>query len=225
VSALKIAPDGMLSAVSGAAAQTTDGALACAVDPSGKFLFVVGRTASQLSVFAIDGSGALSGRQDTTVAADPVALVVHPKQNVLYVASAGGNAVSAFTYAASNGALTAAGSVTPGKVAAPKPMGLALSPDGKWLYSSNNADTVVNIWSVGATGALSAAGTADVLTGGRAVTADLGGAWLFVHTDDSRITVFDINSTSGALTAHANAIGGGTNPWADAIFHTGLKVK
>jgi hypothetical protein len=63
-----------------------------------------------------------------------------------------------------------------------------------------------------------------VPTGGRAVTADPGGAWLFVHTDDASITVFDINAASGALTAHTQKIGGGPNPWGDAIFYTGLKV-
>jgi 6-phosphogluconolactonase (cycloisomerase 2 family) len=223
VSALKIDGKGLLTAA-GAAAQALAGPLPCVVDPTGTVLFVASRTASQVSAFAIGADGTLSGRQDFAVAADPVALALHPKLKVLYVASATGKAVSAFTYAA-NGALTANGSVAPGKAAAPMPMGLAVTPSGAWLYSSNNADTVVNIWAVNATtGALTAAGSAEIVTGGRAVTADPGGAWLFVHTDNSVITVFDVNAATGALTAHPTTLGAGATPWADAIFHTGLKV-
>jgi 6-phosphogluconolactonase (cycloisomerase 2 family) len=224
VSALKVAADGTLSA-SGAAAQAVAGPQACVVDPSGKILFVASRTTPQLSTFIIDAqAGTLSGRQDLSVPNDPIAVAIHPTLNVVYVASAEGNAISAFTYAA-NGALTANGSVKPGKADAPMPMGLAIVPSGAWLYSSNNADTVVNIWAVDAkTGALTAAGTADVPTGGRAITADPGSAWLFLHADDSHITIFDVDATTGGLTPHPKLLGGGKNPMTDAIFYTGVTV-
>jgi 6-phosphogluconolactonase (cycloisomerase 2 family) len=223
VSVLKFDAKGVPSSASTAAAN--EGPQACVVDPSGALLFVAQRTAAQVSAFTIDAqTGALSARQDTVVPTDPVALAVHPKLKVIYVVSSGGKAINAYTYAA-NGMLTPNGSVTPGKAANPTPMGVAITPSGEWLYSSNNTDTVVNIYAVnGTTGALTAAGTADVPTGGRAVTADPGGAWLFVHTDNSAITIFDVNAQTGALTAHPTTLGAGAVPWADAIFYTDQKV-
>jgi 6-phosphogluconolactonase len=154
---------GALTRVPGAPVFSGSDPLGAVVDRQGKFLYVAntGDSNGSLSAFAIDsGSGALTavpGSPFPTVPdGGPQFLAVHSSGKFLYVSlggySARKNLVGAFTIEA-NGALTpVAGSPF---VTGTYPLGIAIDPAGKVLYTANNGDGTISAFNINPnTGAL-----------------------------------------------------------------------
>ena len=137
--------------------------------------------------------------------------VVDPSGRYLYVVDFGTNFVNAFsinldTTSANYGNLTAIAS-SPSIATGSFPFGLAITPDGQYLYvtDTDSAASSISGYKIGADGGL----TAIAITGTQLTTLntpvvpviDPAGKFLFVPNNaTSSVTAFSINSTNGDLT-------------------------
>jgi len=189
---------------------------AVAMDPKGKFLFATAAVAFKVASFAVNSStGALTPVPGSSVAtgASPFNGVVDPTGKFLYVGNLddldGG--ISAYTIS-STGALTP----IPGSPFAslpgtnPGPEGLAVSPDGRFLYVALDGppqgwyNFVAGFTIDAITGALGLMQNSPFFsgTGPSNVVVDPTGKFLYT-TDlgDGTISAFSIDPTSGELNA------------------------
>jgi 6-phosphogluconolactonase len=161
-----------------------------AVDPIGKFAYVVNEADSTISAYDIGPSGALtqiSGSPFLTGEA-PQSVVVGPNGKFVYVVdadSANGNGdISGYTINPASGALTLiAGSPFPAGLA---PLSAAVDPRGKFIYVANADGSNISEYTIDpANGALTPiAGSPFFVEGGpfslQAIAADPNGKFLYV---------------------------------------------
>jgi len=122
-------------------------------DPAGKFLFVANQASSNISVFSINGTALtkVPGSPFTTIpvgttfSTAPVAVVVSPSGQWLYVANQGSNDISVFSIA-SSGALTMV--TPPPYTTGLGPNGLAITPNGGFLYVANTGSNNVSAFAI-----------------------------------------------------------------------------
>jgi 6-phosphogluconolactonase len=97
----------------------------------------------------------LSAGTPVTVGSNPVAMVVDPKSNFLYVASKISNQVFGFRINATQGTL---GALSPANLSTgSEPIAIAMHSSGKFLFVSNNASSNISSFTVDTTsGAMSA---------------------------------------------------------------------
>ncbi len=96
---------GALTPVAGSpfAAGTTPNAVT--VSPNGNFLYVTNGSSDNVSMFIIDGTGALTSPATIAAGTSPSGISIEPNSLFLYVANGGGT-VSAYTITVGTGALT-----------------------------------------------------------------------------------------------------------------------
>jgi 6-phosphogluconolactonase len=174
-------------------------------------LFVTAQANTTVSVYGINlSNGDLStvGSSIGTGAA-PVAIAITPALDAMFVANSGSNDISSYT-TNSDGSLTAVSGTTK---AGTTPMGLAIDPAGKFLFVANQGSSTVSAFTIGTGGALTAVPGSPFTTipiglsypngtlpAGVAVSGS--GKFLYVANQLANfVSVFSINSTSGALTA------------------------
>lgn len=174
ISAYSIGSGGALTAI-------TSGTFTTGVNPegieasaNGDFLYVENSANGTVSAFTIGSSGSLSdvpgsscGSSGTTNCADvpPDATdgAVSSGGDYLYVVSSNSSAnygVTPFTYNAANGTLTAGTEVT----SVNQPEGVAVTPNGDFLYVANYSGNTVSGFSIGSGGALSNIGGSSSAT-------------------------------------------------------------
>lgn len=240
ISSYQINSDGSLAAVSGTAA-TGASPMGLAIDPGGKFLFVANQgtfadpKSGSISVFSINGtsltqvSGSpfLTEEPGASTGTGPVALAIPPSGNFLYVANEFTNTVSAFSFNAGTGALTAVGG-SPYPVGL-SPSGLAISPAGIFLLVANTGDNTVSSFAICAAqsatcqtpdGTMTQVGTPfPAGVGPAAIAFDPGFNFVYVVDRKSfQVSEYSFGSTSGVLTPlSAAAISTGTTPVSIAI--------
>src|SRR5262249_27846099 len=196
-----------------------------AVDPSGKFAYVVNARSSDVSAYSIESSagtlteidqnGAASGTTVTT-GPDPVAVVVDPSGRFVYVANAGGG-VSAFSIAstgASAGALTkipcGAPSVCSGTdFGSGTSQAIAIDPSGRFAYVANGNGGGASAYGIAPDGGLlaincggAACNGTDFAAGAFPVSVDIDPSGRFVYAaniNSNDVSAFGIGAT-GALT-------------------------
>jgi 6-phosphogluconolactonase (cycloisomerase 2 family) len=216
-------------------ALTGPGPAAVAATSDGKFLYVANKFDSTIVQFSASSDGTLtrvtSYLAGTTPAA--VAIVVTSDQsNFLYVANSGSNNVSAYaictqvnaTCGAANGTLT---EVTDSPFPAGlKPVSIAASADGAFLYVADKGSNQVSQYQVSAgSGALAPLSQAAISTGsnpvwvavraGSTTLTDTGGIRDFVYTANqgaNSISVFSFDSTVGTLSVVGQPVTTGGQP-------------
>jgi 6-phosphogluconolactonase (cycloisomerase 2 family) len=193
-----------------AAAGSVNGHSTLTVVP--RFAYVVNGTSSDISAFTInDSTGALTllGSPVETAGIFPDSVIVDPMERFVYVANLHSQNVSTFSINAT-GALTLSGSLV--RTDGPA-VSVTVVPTGKFLYVANSKPSNnLSTFSIDAsTGALTAV-SRPVPSGGvdpQAVTVDPTGKFLYVvnkgiHSlpdfDDSKVSAFTINPSSGELT-------------------------
>jgi 6-phosphogluconolactonase len=129
-----------------------------AIDPSGRFAYVVDGLSADVSVFSINATtGALTPVPGSPFAEDfgPITVALSPNGRFAYVANNGTSSVSAYTINITTGALTPV-SGSPFAAGA-LPFSVAVSPDGQFAYVANDPDNNVSAYAIDATtGALTA---------------------------------------------------------------------
>jgi 6-phosphogluconolactonase len=174
-------------------------------------LFVTAQANTTVSVYGINlSSGALStvGSSVGTGAA-PAAIAITPALDAMFVANSGSNDISSYT-TISGGSLTAGSGTTK---AGTTPMGLAIDPAGKFLFVANQGSSNISVFTIGTGGALTAVPGSPFTTipvglsypiGTLPVGVAVSGSGKFLYVANQLadfVSVFSINSASGALTA------------------------
>lgn len=221
ISLFTIAKDGVLTEVTprtpvSAGTQATTPTL-LAMDPAGQYLYVgnAGTGFASISVFSINSTNGqltqVSGSPFSSIS--PLNMAVAPSGGVLYVTGAGAPGyVESFTIASSTGALSFLQLVEPGGAYGTNPginpYGLAISPNGSYLYTANTGDNSVSEFSISSSGILSAVNGSPIglsYTAPLALLVDSTSSYLFVADEGStNMAGFSIGS-DGSLTLLASS--------------------
>jgi probable HAF family extracellular repeat protein len=191
-----------------------------AADPGGRFLYAT-------SQYAPDNINVIGFRMDRptgrltpipgspfSAGAAPSSIAIDPLGRFAYVASFGGNSVSAFKIDQGTGGLVAIASYAAGS----SPDAVAVDPLGKFVYVANLTSNDVSGYAINqATGALTPMSASPFPTGSgpRSLAIDPNERFVYVANQGSdNIWGYTINATSGALAPLA------TSPY--AVADTGL---
>ena len=223
VSQLMIGSNGALAALTPASVPCELRANSLAVDPLGKYLYVVnlrGATSASygsISQYLIGADGELAPMTPATVATDygPGDIAVHPSGKYAYAITyyypSGGTKLRSMAQYSigAGGTLTP---MSPGAVpiTGSNPQFIAIHPSGNFLYVSDGSGVVDQYTVDPSTGALSAMTPATAAfpfpTAGHtafAITVHPSGKWAYVTDYDGGIAEYSIDATSGALSSLA----------------------
>jgi 6-phosphogluconolactonase len=182
---------------------TGNNPVAAAIDPGSRFLYVANSGSNSVTGFSIDsGTGAATAIAGATVTTNfaPNGLAIDPGGSFLYVSTQFGNTgdVEGFSINAVTGALTAmAGSPFASFTAA----GLKMHPSGKYIYVSDEANSI-RAFSVNGMGALAEIAGSPFAAGNEPfdVSVDLAGRFLYTANFVSNdVSGFSIDTNTGKL--------------------------
>jgi 6-phosphogluconolactonase len=177
-----------------------------AMDPGGAYLYVANVGSNTLSVFSIDaGSGSLTAIKGSPfpINLGAINMQIAPSGKFLYISAAiqlnpaqSSGAIGIFSLNA--GVPTFVGLTT---TADTDPAGIAISPNGSYLYTANAAANSISIYSIGSTGTLTQVTGSPLSASFQrpvAVSVDPKGQYLYVADQGSNnIASFSISSTTG----------------------------
>jgi 6-phosphogluconolactonase len=183
-----------------------------AIDPTGRLLYMGQVNGNSITAYMVNGTtGALTAVTGSPfpTGADPEHLVVDPGGKFLYVSNRNDpqGGISVYTINASGALAQVAGSPFPTQASA-GPAGLAVHPNGKFLYvgliGTSNPNHFIAAFSVNSTsGALTALAGSPISTGQdpRYVALDPSGQFLYTsNSGDNTISAFSVDANSGVLT-------------------------
>jgi 6-phosphogluconolactonase len=174
-------------------------------------LFVTAQANTTVSVYGINHSNGDLSTVGTSIGTGtaPAAIAITPALDAMFIANSGSNDISSYT-TNSDGSLTAVSGTTKAGIT---PMGLAIDPLGKFLFVANQGSSNVSAFTIGTGGALTAVPGSPFTTipvglsypnGTLPVGVAVSGSGKFLYVANQLanfVSVFSINSTSGALTA------------------------
>ncbi len=209
VSAYTIGSAGALSPIVGSPFQAGTAPSAVTVSPNGSFLYVSNQGSNDVSAYTIGSAGALSPIVGSPFQAGmaPSGVTVSPNGDFLYVSNQGANTVSGYTITPGTGVLVPLGANVGNPFAAGmSPSAVTVSPNGSFLYVSNQgANTVSGYTITPGTGVLVPLG-ANVgnpfATGmsPSAVTVSPNGSFLYVSNQESNtVSGYAITVGTGGL--------------------------
>ena len=201
---------GTLTPVAGPLVSTGLNPAALVVTPSGKFLYVSNSNSASVSAYSIS-SGALTPIVGSPFAIGhgPLAITVDPGEHSVYVTNTADSTISVLAIDPNTGALTdIVGS--PFNViqinntgAATGSVSIAIHPSGSLMYIANQISGNVTFYALASNGAPIETPNSPYTSGAGTnfVVVDTTGNFLFTGDQNSkRISVYSIDSTSGALT-------------------------
>ncbi len=202
-----------------------------ALDPAGQHVFVASYGSGRVSVYALDGSGALSrpASSDAVTCAHAHQVVPSAAGDVLYVPCLGDDTVVVRR-------IGAGGLLTPASVASTAagagPRHLALSRDGRFAYVIDELGSAIDVFAVGVDGALASVETVPTLPTG--FTGTNACAEVLVSRDDrfvygsnrghESVVVFARDPSSGRLTLVEHEPAGGMHPRSMALSRDGAHL-
>jgi 6-phosphogluconolactonase (cycloisomerase 2 family) len=208
ISAYSVASNGGLSPVKGSPFSSDGWApLGVALSPDGKDLYVTDSESEGVSAYSIAADGSLSSVPGSPFATGhgPWGVALRPDGANLYVANEGANSVSAYSVAADGSLNPVAGSPfsTGSALTRMGSNGVAVSPDGKHLYVSNQIASSVSAFSIAADGSLNPVAGSPFATGAnpRAVSVSPDGQYLYL-----------VNQISEDISAYSIAADGSLSP-------------
>jgi len=202
-----------------------------AIDPAGSYLYVGNSGSFDISVFSIDPtSGVLTAVPQLSggtaaVGLSPLNIAIAPSSSTLYVTGQGFlGYVEAFPL---NGGVLGSPLTDSPYQAGNNPYGLAISPDGSFLYTANKLDSSISEFPINADGSLGPqlAGSPiqDAYLGPVALLIDPSGTYLYTANQGStNLAGFSIGS-GGALNLLPSSpfATSGSNPSVIATDHSG----
>jgi 6-phosphogluconolactonase len=205
VSLYTLSPSGSITEVTPRAATGTTPSL-LVMDPAGQYLYVANTASNNVSSFSIDSStGVLTAVTGSPfpIGAGALNMAVSPTGNFLYVTvgvSQNGSVGSVEVWNLSAGALTQIAQVEPAGIT---PSGLAISPNGQYLYTSNFGDNSISEFTINSDGSLSPLGTVaaglGILSSPVAIMINNAGSYLYVVNESSATVVAYAIASNGAL--------------------------
>ena len=173
------------------------------ISPDGKLLAAANLGADELEVFAVDQEKeTLRLRQSLPVdfGREPRHMAFHPSGKWLYLLTEGGNRI--YVYRVRDGRLTelaAYDTLDPDGKQEGAAADIVVSPDGRFVYSTNRGQSNIAVWRVLDSGLLDLAGYRDCGgKGPRGLNLSPDGAWLLSgNNDDGTVTVLPLDPESG----------------------------
>jgi 6-phosphogluconolactonase (cycloisomerase 2 family) len=176
------------------------------VSPNGSFLYVSNQGSNNVSAYTIGGTGALTPVTGSPFASGtaPSSVAVSPNGSFLYVSNQGSNNVSAYTITGGTGVLTPLASLNGNPFAAgTSPSGVAVSPNGDFLYVSNQGSNNVSAYTITVgTGVLTAVAGSPFAAGTSpsGVTVSPNDAFLYVSNQGSNnVSAYTVAAGTGVL--------------------------
>jgi DNA-binding beta-propeller fold protein YncE len=137
------------------------------ISPNGNYLYVTnyGSAPSNIDAYSIGTGGTLSPiTSDISTIANPFGIAISPNGNYLYVANFGTNGQTGISiYSCSAGALVSRGYCNTDA----HPQEIAISPDGNYLFVDSSGAKVLDVYTIGSTGALTATSASGQLCTGQ----------------------------------------------------------
>jgi 6-phosphogluconolactonase (cycloisomerase 2 family) len=221
ISLFSIASDGVLTEITPRTSVAPLGSQpqTLVMDPSGHYLYVANVGSSNISVFSIGGSGSLTPVTGSPffIGLEPQSMQISPKGNLLYVSSAISTGNGAFGtivgFSVSAGSLTRiSGTSSDGQ----NPTGIAIDPNGSYLYVANKVSGNIAIFAIGSSGELTeVAGSpvSDVDQGPVALLVDPKGQYLYVANQGSaNVSTYSLSSTGFPTVIADSPFGSETDP-------------
>ncbi len=195
-----------------------------AAAPSNKFLYVVNRGDSDVSVLSIDSATGSIAAVGAPIRApvNALNLAIHPAGNFLYVTNVlQPGTVSAFSIDRTNGTLSPVPG-SPFNAGAGISDSLAITPSGKFLYVTNSPPSIISGYAISSgTGALTPIAGSPFAAGmgAKGIAVSPGGRFLYVSDSyGGTILAYAIDEASGALATVARSpFPAGSHPTALAI--------
>jgi YVTN family beta-propeller protein len=197
------------------------------VDPSGKFAYVANTSSDNVSTYSIDTvTGALISAGTATAGVQPGSVAVDPHGKFTYVANAGSGNISAYIISTATGALTSTGMVGAGT----NPASVTVDPSGKFAYVANARSNDISVYTINSTtGALTSTMTVAAGMRPNSVAVHPSGNFAYVAncgdgftSASGGVSMYTINSTTGALTSLGSADAGSeVCPWSVALHPSG----
>ena len=196
---------------------------AVAVDPAGRFAFVVNSVSSDISAYTINattgaltqincGGGAGCNGASFLAGSAPLSITIDPSGRFAYVANnTNSGSISAYTINAGNGTLARVDcgggsgcSIGNGAdfTAGTYPYSVSVDPSGKFVYVTNDGSDNVSAYRINAaTGALTAVTGSPFVAGlrPRALALDPTGKFAYVANNGGSVSAYAVNSSTGAL--------------------------
>jgi 6-phosphogluconolactonase len=215
---LPVASDGTVSAPTSTvqnvgtgpkARQTSPHAHGVALDAGGKYLFVPDLGADKLFVYRYDaGQGSLVPAAEPSVSLPPGSgprhVALHPKGRYAYLISEFSPVIWVYRQDAKTGGLTLLQSIAAGtddEADTIKGAEIAISPDGRFVYTSTRGEDTIGVYAVQRDGTLQE--VQRVASGGKvpwSFRLHPKGKWLLVANQGSNsVTLFRRNARSGML--------------------------
>jgi 6-phosphogluconolactonase (cycloisomerase 2 family) len=202
---------------------------ALAIDPSQRWVFAPENN-GYLAMFYLDPvSGLLTPNSISApggqlpLSGNPVAAIVQPSGQTLYVANFGSNLIQAFNIDLETGALIQ--NYKAPYIAGANPTALAIDPSGRFLYAANFGSNDISAYLIApGLNNLVPVSTTTFPVGPQpiALVVDGSGNFLYVaNKGDGTISAFRIDGTSGALTALPNSPFGGSGASSMALDASG----
>jgi 6-phosphogluconolactonase len=225
ISVSPIGADGIVTAPAVAVIPTGKNAHAAVIDATNKYLFVTNLGSDQILQYKFDAASGQITPNDppalmTRAGAGPRHLVMHPDGKHAYVLYELDASVDLLAYDAQRGTLRAVKtwSTLPGG-ATGKPWGadLHLTPDGRFLYTTERNSSTLAIWSVdAASGELTLIGHEPTEKQPRGFQIDPTGTWLIAVGQTSHaMTAYKIDTATGRLTPQPSVPVGKNPNWVE----------
>jgi 6-phosphogluconolactonase len=199
-----------------------------ATDPAKKFLLVANTASSSISVFSVNSSTAalspVTGSPFSTPA-NSVRMVMHPSGNFVYTLGSTPGQILGYGFNSTTGALTLLTGF-PISLGSTGEMGLAISSNGSFLYTSNPNTNGITSFAVGSAGGLTLLTTTTPRQGSPSyLTFDTSGNFLFgVNVGGSlgagSVSVFSVSLTGALSEVTTSPTAVGTTP-VSAVFSQG----
>jgi len=213
------------------------------VDPTGKFLYVTNHLTGNIAGFTIDTTtGALTqisgspftDQEEVGINIQPFGVVVAPSGKFVFVTNHGLSTLSVFSADPGTGALTKI-SGSPFRIevddedCSANPYGLAIDPEGQYLYVADNGCGTITVYSINATtGAPTeisgspfqiSVGGQDCAAGPNDDSLDPSGSFLYVaNSSCASVAAFTVDAVTGALTPVAGSpFPAGNSPYGVSI--------
>jgi 6-phosphogluconolactonase len=209
---------------------TEQNAHAIQTDPSNRFLFIPCRTGETIHQFKFNSvNGTLTpnvpDRTQTPPKTGPRHLAFHPSLDLVYFANEFGSSVTAYRFNKADGNLSEVQTLTslPADFAGTNTSAdIHITPDGKFLYSSNRGhESIAAFLLDAATGRMTPAGFFPTEKTPRSFSLDLRGKFLYAAGQGSgRIAAYRIKSQSGQLSPLATYDVGKNPVWILAVTVT-----
>jgi 6-phosphogluconolactonase len=184
-----------------------------AIDPAGAYLYVANSGTFDISVFSIGSTGGLTAVPQCTssgicsatalIGMSALNMAVAPSGNVLYVTGPGiGSQGAIQAYPLNNGTLGTPITGSPYTTGS-GPSGLAISPNGGFLYTANRLDGSISEFTINSDGSLTQMANSPIgetYTSPQAALIDKSGSYLYVaNQGNGNLIGYSIGS-NGSLT-------------------------